>query len=521
MMATLMSGLEKLVAEGMITMEHAHQIVQTKMMPVELAHYFGLVAHTAPNGYSTAFSRNYSNSTGSGFNSPNHLGHLSGSASPNPYSGTSSPNPYVNTLSSSPLHQITKGISGLTTGGGSITRGTSAAIDYVPVAVNFGHEPLDLTMEATIGGVNEMPAINNMANVGNWFVPAQFYDLKPLNLSPAQQVRIVPTPPASPNLCIIQEENSNTTSPQYADHPTMAGGSITLGTSSNTASTATNTDDIGGAFCHPQISVTDVQGSEVTLVALSDNSRDSEDSLDAHNSMPMQGLVIAEPSSDMPSITRGVPRKFSLEIEQRQDAYERRGSDKSLGFSDDSLSNDSNILSPGHEPSASSGFKSGDSHSEMTEARLSPDSLCDSRRMSEECYELPLPHECYNLDSSRIIEIVKQTIDSKMPPKCFVVHKMDEHENGMTLNSSGIPSAFGGSSGSGVSGSSADMAPFALDISNLNLEYSGGLQIEVQVCGGGGGSRDMGNRGIKLRRISGDQFEYGKLCQQLITSLTV
>lgn len=40
---------------------------------------------------------------------------------------------------------------------------------------------------------------------------------------------------------------------------------------------------------HPQISVTDVQGSEVTLVALSDQSHDSEDSLDAHHLSSMQG----------------------------------------------------------------------------------------------------------------------------------------------------------------------------------------------------------------------------------------
>lgn len=536
MMATLVPGLEKLVTENMITVEHANQIILTKTLPVELAHYFGLLAHSGPNGIdllaghssAIAFSRGYSSS---GFNSPNHLGHLSGSASPNPLigstfsnsgfainvnnsssacpspiynynlSGTTSPNPYVNAMTSSPLHQITKGISGLTTGGGSITRGTSAASDCT---VNLSNEPLDLTMDATVAD-NSAPIAMNVAaaNASNWFVPAQFYDLKPLNLSPAQQVRIVPTPPASPNLCIIQEENSNTTSPLY-------GGSITLGT----VAASTNTEDTSGAFSHPQISVTDVQGSEVTLVALSDNSRDSEDSLDAHSSMTMQGLVITEPSNDMPSITRGVGRKSSLEIEHRQEAYERRGSDKSLGFSDDSLSNDSNILSPGHEPSGSSGFKSGDSHSEMTEARLSPDSLSDSRRMSEECYELPLPHECYNLDSSRIIEIVKQTIDLKMPPKCFVVHKMDEQDGGLTLSSS-IAS---GSNAFGVSGSS-DVPPFTLDISNLSLEYSGGLQIEVQVCGGG--SKDNCNKGIKLRRISGDQFEYGKLCQQLISSLTV
>lgn len=342
------------------------------------------------------------------------------------------------------------------------------------------------------------------ASIGTWYVPAQFYDLKPLNLSPAQPLRIVPTPPASPNLCIIQEENPNMS---FQAQQIEANAS-----NFNQISPILNSDDASMMpHSHPQISVTDVQGSEVTLVALSDQSHDSEDSLDAQSSMTMQGLIISEPSNDMPSITRGVVRKSSLEIEQRQDAYERRGSDKSLGFSDDSLSNDSNIVSPGHEQSvASSGFKSGDS--EITESRLSPDSLSDSRRMSEECYELPLPHECSDLDSSRIIEIVKQTIDLKLPPKCFIVHNAIQEANNFGSSSTGAMTSTNGED------CSAEM-PFSLDISNLSLEYSGGLQIELQVYGGK--SKDNCNKGIKLRRISGDQFEYGKLCQQLISSLTV
>lgn len=56
-------------------------------------------------------------------------------------SGTSSPNPYLSTASVSPMHQITKGLSGLTTGGGSITRGTSLASETA------ANQPLDLTTE--------------------------------------------------------------------------------------------------------------------------------------------------------------------------------------------------------------------------------------------------------------------------------------------------------------------------------------------------------------------------------------
>lgn len=368
---------------------------------------------------------------------------------------------------------------------------------------------------AQLSSSSSTSTVNTPVGTG-WYVPAQFYDLKPLNLSPAQPLRIVPTPPASPNLCIIQEEIPNMSFPgqQQQQLQQQHQSQQVIATNFNQTSPILCSDDANMMLhSHPQICVTDVQGSEVTLVALSDQSNDSEDSLDAQSSMTMQGLIISEPSSDMPSITRGVGRKSSLEIEQRHETYERRGSDKSLGFSDDSLSNDSNIVSPGHEQSvASSGFKSGDS--EITESRLSPDSLSDSRRMSEECYELPLPHECSDLDSSRIIEIVKQTIDLKLPPKCFIVHNNAIQE----ASNFGLSGGGAMTSANGEDCSTAEM-PFSLDISNLSLEYSGGLQIELQVYGGK--CKDNCNKGIKLRRISGDQFEYGKLCQQLISSLTV
>lgn len=132
-----------------------------------------------------------------------------------------------------------------------------------------------------------------------WYVPAQFYDLKPLNLSPAQPLRIVPTPPASPNLCIIQEENPNVS---YQNQPPESVAA------SNFVQMSPGDDSSMTLHSHPQISVTDfdVQGSEVTLVPHSDQSHDSEDSLDAQSSMTMQGLIISEPSVDMPSITRGI-----------------------------------------------------------------------------------------------------------------------------------------------------------------------------------------------------------------------
>ncbi|XP_062130194.1 uncharacterized protein LOC133841604 isoform X3 [Drosophila sulfurigaster albostrigata] len=459
---------------------------------------------------------------------------FSGSCSPNPnpyLPGTGPFNPCAG--NSSPLHQITKGISGLSTGGagGSITRGTSAASEGAAAAAQ---QPLDLSMDVCSagGGVCGAEQPTDYATP-NWFMPAAaYYDLKPLNLSPAQPVRVVPTPPASPNLCIIQEENGN-------------------GQMCHTISTGTPYAGCTGGIT-PQICLTDVQGSEITLVALSsDNSRDSEDSLEPHTPiMSLQGLIITEPSSDMPSITRGIGRKASLDCEpsanhasgsqchgnaSNAEAH-RRGSDKSLGFSDDSLSNDSNNLSPScQEPSASSGFKS-DSHSEMGDhtecGHLTPDSMCDSRRMSDEmCYEVPLPHECSNLDSTRILEMVKQTIDSTMPPKGFVLHKGSissedsgaESRHSSASNASSDLTANPNASGSSANSSTAAAAAcnYGEPTTNLSLEYSGGLQIELQVCEGRSRDHHGAAKGIKLRRISGDQFEYGKICQQLISTITM
>ncbi|XP_016943301.1 uncharacterized protein Sik3 isoform X3 [Drosophila suzukii] len=449
------------------------------------------------------------------------------------FSGSCSPNTYLPCPGggSSPLHQITKGISGLTTGGagGSITRGTSAASEGAAAAA-AANQPLDLSMDVC-GGVLDQQPTDYAAT--NWFMPTTpYYDLKPLNLSPAQPVRVVPTPPASPNLCIIQEENGN-------------------GQMCHTISTGTPYAGCTGGIT-PQICLTDVQGSEITLVALSsDNSRDSEDSLEQHTPvMSLQGLIITEPSSDMPSITRGIGRKASLDCESsggshcpvgissshaaqsqsqvQTEAQCRRGSDKSLGFSDDSLSNDSNNLSPCQEPSASSGFKS-DSHSEMGDhtecGHLTPDSMCDSRRMSDEmCYEVPLPHECSNLDSTRILEMVKQTIDSTMPPKGFVLHKgsISSEDSGAESRHS---SASNASSSNPLACEAASLlashSAYGEPTTNLSLEYSGGLQIELQVCEGRSRDPHGAGKGIKLRRISGDQFEYGKICQQLISTITM
>ena len=520
-MMSIIPGLERLVLENRLHVDAAQTIITTHKVPLEIGQQLGLMAHSGAVqdhllSQQQSFSQSASPLNHNNSNMPGavdcltNIHHFSGinSNALNCYNSANQQPPLYSfampgnitlrsadtSLNTSPMHQITRGISGLSTN---------------------SNEPLDLTMDS----VNNIDMDNGNGNSQQWQQQMQnsYY------VQQQQQQRTIAlaaTPPASPNnLCIIQEEhlpNQHHHQQQQQQFHQQQSDFIHLH--------------------HPQICLTDVQGSEITLVALSDSSsRESDDSLDTNNSNDtmrrstsavtspsnstkismFHEFLIKEPSDDMPSITRGVGRKASLENEYNKqvnfsmassscvkvetDQFARRGSDKSLGFSDDSLSNDSN-QSPAQEVSNSSGFKS------TEEERLSPDSLseCRGSGSSEEYYELPLPNECRNLDHGSIMEIVKKQINSKMPPKGFIVNKTETDTRPGPSNQHHIPD----------------------DMSNMNLEYSGGLQIELKICErsvGGNSAMDIaGSKGIiKLRRISGDQNEYGKLCQQLLTSLTV
>ncbi|XP_030029787.2 serine/threonine-protein kinase par-1 isoform X1 [Manduca sexta] len=474
----------------------------------------------------------------------------------------------------SPLHQITEGLSYLHTG--SITRGTPQ-----PSAT-----PLDLRSNVDMD-TGQYPQLHPMVHPQIHMVTH-----RSLNNSPISN-------PGSP-LDMIQEEIGNGTE-KFVDRSFQ-----------NYVST------------HPQISLTDCLGSEITLVASS--SEDSMDSLE-NTKYPLPQFVISEPSDldDRPSITKGIGRKVSQETETQEVfetkdtemqspkdeetkflsedlKYPRRGSDKSLGFSDDSLSNDSANVSPNCEQnvqsiysnivSISSGFSEnrgsfsdhrgsfsfsdrgsfserGDygrssfsersdfgrgSFSEKGETPRSSFSAqgtlgevreygedmylprdnsrhclekCEEEttppsedidklqrstmdlRLTEICrpeerkipillspqkvscvqeyYEVTLSTVCSKLDSTRIVELLKEAINSRVPPQNIFVETNDSRDGDDELTG------------------------------YLNLEYSGGIQIELVVCE----NKAMEKKGLKMRRISGDQMEYGKLCEQLITSLTV
>ncbi|KAG7214012.1 hypothetical protein KM043_001382 [Ampulex compressa] len=95
--------------------------------------------------------------------------------------------------------------------------------------------------------------------------------------------------------------------------------------------------------------------------------------------------------------------------------------------------------------------------------------------------EVTLSDESSRLNSEAILGRVKQIIDARAPPKGFIFSR-EEVEGG-----------------------------------GLSLEYPGGVQIELRVCE----SEEREVKGIKMRRISGDQLQYSQLCQQLISCITV
>lgn len=95
--------------------------------------------------------------------------------------------------------------------------------------------------------------------------------------------------------------------------------------------------------------------------------------------------------------------------------------------------------------------------------------------------EVTLSNDASRLNSETILGRVKQIIDARAPPTGFIFSREE------------------------------------FQVSGLSLEYPGGVQIELRVCE----SEEREVKGIKMRRISGDQWQYTQLCQQLISYITV
>lgn len=345
------------------------------------------------------------------------------------------------------------GISGLNTTSGSITQGTPSTHLQQK---DYDDNNMDTSQQYPLPTYN--PLIQSQQTLYNIQPPPTIHAHHILNIHNHRSLTNSPiSNPGSPGLDMIKEEQVNQTF------------------TPNTIQSH-----------HPQISVTDVLGSEITLVASSDTSEDSMDSLEnqtVSNRIPQ--FIISEPIENGPSITKGTGgRKISSELENTE--FGRRNSDKSSCYSEDSLSNDS--LSVNHPSPTSANheitqnFENMYLQTDLVVPSNNPvkfDLISDCRSSGfDDFYELTLSKGCAHLESGDILEIVKEAINNQIPPKCFVLRS---HEN----------------------------------VNSGLIEYEGGIQIEVKVC------EDKVQKGLKMRRISGDHLIYNQLCQQLISCMSV
>lgn len=491
-----------------------------------------------------------------------------------PASGTTSPilqqQQMMNSGGGNNVSSIIQGISGLNTASGSITYGTPANI------LNQDDQT------AFVGYVNQQQ-LHHMLNMSNTSLPGiTTVGHRSLTNSPISN-------PGSPGLDMIQEELPAAQQQQQQMLVMMQ-----QQQQQQQQHMGTITDPSG--ICHPQISVTDVLGSEVTLVAGSDTSEDSMDSLEnqkvsncSSSSARIPSFIISEPAENQPSITRGIGRKSSTEsdsnfykqqqalqqqqqqphmqpqtnsgldmIESNEELFyqRRRNSDKSSCYSDDSLSNDS--LSIGNaSPSSSSNTQS--SHGTMdfdirnrqvTHDALHREITCSGTQAfqifqnlnldgvqspsaadsidsvnSSGSFELQLSDVCSKLESTDILELVKRTISDQVPPKLVKTSSSPADLSSPTSHHPISPYHQYHHSEVGEGESKHHQGAAATTMNNvdpgccsrLSLEYEGGIQIELRIVADSG----TDTKGLKVRRISGDQLVYHQLCQQLISCMTV
>lgn len=188
--------------ENRICIDEVNKIMVSQMVPIELAQSVGLIVTPIDQPTYAAQTHSGRNLTLLQNQNSQIIPNIASPASS--IGGTASPCSYYNTPGgatggSSPIHQITKSLSGLTTGGGGGGAGGSITLG-TPIPPKISSEPLDLSMD-----VADKEA--STTKTTNWQVTSMFYDSNhQMSLSPVQQLRLVPTPPTSPNLCIIQEE---------------------------------------------------------------------------------------------------------------------------------------------------------------------------------------------------------------------------------------------------------------------------------------------------------------------------
>ena len=394
------------------------------------------------------------------------------------------------------MYFIILGLSSLTTTSntGSITQGTSLA----------SQQSL----------LNMSPTAANMSNLSST-IPLTTLNATPLDLRTHSGVRSSASSPSPTSLQMIQEEGGN-----------------------------------GGNVCRnptrPQISLTDEMGGEITLVpCLSDSSYESNDSIEIHKYEIEDDLMVVDPSQSntvnvpsfvisgpcdltRPSIVRGIgirndrtkkpssdvqdsnpepadATKGNLTSENRRETFAQgKHTEMRLTFPMDRKSNPMNVddFAETDLTSSNEGVEVDgkifvrqnrnllpESTNLVSDFSISTGDIFASElleKTSSGSFEVRLSKYYSELNSYDILTLVKRIIDLKAPTKCcFLSSKQDlninDKENG------------------------------------LSLEYPGGVQIELKVCEKSG----CEEKGLKLRRISGDQIQYSQLCQQLISCMIV
>lgn len=293
-------------------------------------------------------------------------------------------------------------------------------------------------------------------------------------------------------------------------------------------------------------------GSEVTLVASSDTSEDSMDSLDNQRVPKIPSFIISEPSENQPSIVKGIGRKTSTEstdemkftpksFTEDDQYFLRRNSDKSSCYSDDSLSNDS--LSVGNQsPSSSSHYSHLISDVDLNTDRGTMNQNFENMQLNQENFEnfnvldLSLNSEfAKRKESDASQTLSSDSLNQSSESNSFLEKNLinfDSLQNSQNSNSfevelsevcsklepTDILEMVKQTINNQIPPKYCILKPSEDICDKLALEYENGLQIELKICED---KQKEGSKGLKVRRISGDHLVYNQLCQQLISCMTV
>lgn len=252
-------------------------------------------------------------------------------------------------------------------------------------------------------------------------------------------------------------------------------------------------------LCNPQISITDELG-EVTIPGSETSTPEAAGFTDFSTIFPM--LSSCDPLR--PSITRGIGRITPLQLQQHLQQQQQQIINNS-----DSSNNNDNIMI--HQQQ----FQNQRNCFIRQDARTRQDSFVKNETLR---HSFPPPnspsHHLFHSDSQDLsyydespnndlpmVELQKTSSGSfevALSDFCstLCVNDILQYVRGQLVARGSIV------------GETADR-------SGLALQGPGGVQIELRVSG------EADSRGLRMRRISGDQLQYSQLCHELLTCIRV